>query len=91
MTTDRSEQEHEAEVQRIKEIFLKSAEEEAERIGKCLAQPDHKLLGQTEFNLRDAMLRVAARTLETHLAERAKKGATSGVAPFVHATVMRDL
>ena len=76
MTTDRSDQEHDAEVQRIKEIFLKAAEEEAERIGKCLAQPDNKLLGQTEFNLRDAMLRVAARTMETHLAECAKKRGT---------------
>ena len=76
MTTDRSQLEHEAEVQRIKEIFMKAAEEEAERIGQCLAQPDNKLLGQTEFNLRDAMNRVAARTLETHLAERAKKRAT---------------
>ena len=76
MTMDRSQQGQEAEVQRIKEIFMKAAEEEAERIGKCLAVPDNKLLGQTEFNLRDAMLRVAARTLETHLAERAKKGGT---------------
>jgi len=76
MTMDRSQQGQEAEVQRIKEIFMKAAEEEAERIGKSLAVPDNKLLGQTEFNLRDAMLRVAARTLETHLAERAKKGGT---------------
>jgi len=77
MSMDRTDTASEAEVQRVKEIFLQAAEEEADRVARMLAsKPDHELFGQTEFELRDAVHRVGARALERHANERAKKGGT---------------
>jgi hypothetical protein len=77
MSTDRTSDAYESEVQRVKEIFLRAAEEEADRVARMLAaKADRELFGQTEFELRDAVHRVGARTLQQHANERAKKGGT---------------
>jgi hypothetical protein len=54
------------------------ADPDLRRIADLLAsKPDHQLLGATEFELRDHLLRLGAKALEAALAER-KKGGTSG-------------
>ncbi len=67
------------EVDRIKALFLDAAEREAEGIAQLLAgSATEDLLGKTEFALRDAVLKLGAKTLEGAANERAKKKATKG-------------
>lgn len=57
---------------KLKPIF----EEERQRIAMLLAfKPDERILGEGEFELRDLVHALAARSLEVTLAER-KKGDT---------------
>jgi hypothetical protein len=50
-------------------------EQERMRIAKMLAnKPDRELFGQTEFELRDHLLQLGARSLEAAAQERQKKG-----------------
>lgn len=54
--------------------------DEARRLAELLASKDNAhLLGKTEFDLRDALHRLGAATLQIALAER-KKGGTKGLA-----------
>jgi hypothetical protein len=54
--------------------------EEARRLAELLASKDNAhLLGKTEFEVRDALHRLGAATLQTALQER-KKGGTKGPA-----------
>jgi len=79
MTTpvDRSEKE------RIKALFLEAAERDADAIAELLASSaTGDLLGKTEFALRDAVLRLGAKTLEDAANERAKKKGTKAAAPL---------
>ncbi len=66
-----------AEVQRVYEINKNAADDELWRMA-CLTvgKKDHELLGETEFQLRDLVLRIGARTLEAAVNDRRKKGAT---------------
>ena len=49
--------------------------DEAQRLAELLASKDNAhLLGQTEFELRDALHRLGAATLQTALEERKKGG-----------------
>jgi hypothetical protein len=66
-----------AEVQRVYEISRQAADEELWRMA-CLtvSKKDHELLGQTEFQMRDILLRIGASVLETGVNERRKKGGT---------------
>ena len=66
-----------AEAQRVFEVSQKAAEEELWRMA-CLTagKSDDKLLGETEFQMRDILLRIGAKTLETAVNERRKKGGT---------------
>lgn len=69
------------EVERIKALFLDAAEREAEAIAQLLGgSATEDLLGKTEFALRDAMLRLGAKTLEGAANERAKKRGTKAAA-----------
>ncbi len=73
---DRSEKE------RIKVLFLAAAERDADGIAELLAgSATEDLLGKTEFALRDAVLRLGAKTLENATNERAKKRGTKAAAP----------
>lgn len=66
----------EAEAQRLFEILQQSFLDEARHLARLLAaKPDNKLLGQTEFEVRDAVHRLGASVLQAALDER-KKGAT---------------
>jgi hypothetical protein len=72
-----------AEKERIKALFLEAAEGEAEAIAGLLAGSETEdLLGNTEFALRDAVLKLGARTLEGAVNERAKKRGTKVAAPL---------
>lgn len=75
-----------SEKDRIKALFLKVAEREAEAIAELLADsPTEDLLGKTEFVLRDAVHKLGAKTLEACTNERAKKRGTKEAAPLATA------
>jgi hypothetical protein len=75
--------EQEAEAQRLAAIIGKKAQEEVLHMARLLvSKPDHKLLGATEFEIRDRAHKLAASAIETALNER-KKGGTKGPASSV--------
>jgi hypothetical protein len=64
----------EAEAQRIADRVMALARVEAIQIGRLLAtRKDADLFGQTEFTVRDAVLRIGVGGLECALEERKKK------------------
>jgi len=68
--------EQEAQAQRLFELLQQPFLDEARRLARLLtAKPDSQVLGKTEFEIRDAVHRLGAKTLETALDER-KKGGT---------------
>jgi len=72
-----------AEAQRTFELMKKAAEEDLWRIACLMAgKPDDQLLGRTEFEVRDHILRIGAKVVETAVNGR-KKGGTKGAAPCV--------
>ena len=63
--------EKEAEAQELAARIRTTLDEEAERIAHLLVGKDVKdLFGQTEFDLRDLLLRVGAKAYELYLAEK---------------------
>lgn len=63
------------EEQKLFEALGPAFERERLRVAKMLAnKPDEKLFGETEFELRDHMLRLGAQSLEEAAAKRPKKG-----------------
>jgi len=67
--------EQEVEAQRLFELLQQPFLDEARALARLLAsKPDHQLLGKTEFEVRDAVHRLGAATLQTALAERKKGG-----------------
>jgi hypothetical protein len=72
--------EQQAEAQRIADVVMEAAREEVLTIAELLAsKPDDKLLGKTEFEVRDRVHKIGAKAIETALNER-KKGGTKGPA-----------
>jgi hypothetical protein len=70
--------EQEADAQHLADRVMIRTREEVLQIARLLvSKPDHQLLGQTEFEIRDRVHRIGAHALETALAER-KKGGTKG-------------
>jgi hypothetical protein len=68
--------EKEAEAQRLTDILMGRTREEVHQIARLLvSKPDHQLLGQTEFEVRDRVHKIGTQALETALNER-KKGGT---------------
>jgi hypothetical protein len=66
------------EARRIFDSMRQAADDELWRIAQLLAsKPDDKLLGKTEFEVRDRVHTIGAKAIETALNER-KKGATKG-------------
>ncbi len=81
-----SEQQLQSEKERIKALFLEAAERDADAIAELLAgSATEDLLGKTEFALRDAVLKLGAKTLEGASNERAKKKGTKVAVPLVAA------
>ena len=67
-----------AEAERLFQVLRPAVEDELRRLTQSLAsKPDDKLLGKTEFEVRDRVHQIGAKALETALHER-KKGATKG-------------
>jgi hypothetical protein len=72
--------EQEAEAQHLFDLLQQTFLDEARRFARLLAsKPDGQQLGQTEFEVRDQVHRLAATALETALNER-KKGGTKAPA-----------
>jgi hypothetical protein len=72
--------EQQAEAQRIADILMETAREEVVAIAELMAsKSDDKLLGKTEFEVRDRVHKIGAKAIETALNER-KKGGTRGPA-----------
>lgn len=68
----------EAEAARIEDILKAKATVEIKQIARLLASKSNReLLGQTEFQVRDAVHRVGAAGIDAALEER-KKGGTKG-------------
>ena len=70
-----------AEAQRVFEISQKAAEDELWRMA-CLtaSKEDNAMLGETEFQMRDMLLRIGANAIQAAVNERRKKGGTPGAA-----------
>ena len=69
------------EAQRVFEISQKAAEDELWRMACLTATKRHdEMLGETEFQMRDVLLRIGATALEAAVNERRKKGATQEAA-----------
>jgi hypothetical protein len=62
--------------ERIYQSLKQAAEADLRSLAELLAsKPDHQLLGQTEFEVRDRVHQIGAKALDTALDER-KKGGT---------------
>ena len=69
-----------AEAERLFELLRPRIEEELRQLTQLLAsKADHKLLGPTEFEVRDRVHKIGAQALEAALNGR-KKGATKAPA-----------
>lgn len=70
-----------AEAQRNFEVMKRAAEEDLWRIACLMAgKPDGQLLGRTEFEVREHVLRIGAKAIETAVNGR-KKGGTEAALP----------
>lgn len=71
--------EKEAQAQELAQTIAQAAQQELLEIARTLVDSDTStLFGQTEFQIRDIILKVAARAYQQHLAE--KKTATKAPA-----------
>ena len=62
-----------AEAEQIFQAFRDACEDEQWRIARLLAsKPDHELLGQTEYQVRDMVHRIGATAIQTALQGRKK-------------------
>ena len=67
--------EQEAEAERIEDIVRAGAAAEIRALARLLASKENRqLLGATEFQIRDAVLRIGSRALDAALSERKKRG-----------------
>jgi hypothetical protein len=92
MFTDGMTAEERAEAERLFEVTQEAMAEEQWRICCLMAsKKDAQLLGQTEFDLRDRVLRLGAIVLEAAVNQRCKKGATMAAALLArNASTTRD-
>ena len=67
-----------AEVQRFHDVLLKALDREIWQIAELMVgKRDDQLLGQTEFTLREKVLRIGAQVLEATVNDRKKGGITA--------------
>ena len=72
--------EQEDAAERLYQTIRSACDDDLRQVARLLAsKPDHKLLGETEFEVRDRVHKIGAKALETALNER-KKGGTKGPA-----------
>jgi hypothetical protein len=68
------------EAERIFQSLRQAVDSDLRSLAELLAsKPDRRLLGQTEFEVRDQVHKIGAKAIETALNER-KKGGTKGPA-----------
>jgi hypothetical protein len=78
MTTPELTPEQEAHAQELAKVVLKAMEQDVLRMTRLLAsKPDHQVLGQTEFQVRDIVHQIGAKAVQAELDARQKK-ATKG-------------
>ena len=78
MTTPEPTPEPEAHAQELAKVVLKAMEQDVLRMTRLLAsKPDHQVLGQTEFQVRDIVHQIGAKAVQAELDARQKK-ATKG-------------
>jgi hypothetical protein len=71
-----------AEVQRVHDVLSKAMDREIWRMAELMVgKRDDELFGETEFALRDKVLRMGAQALEATVNDR-KKGGTKAAASF---------
>ena len=71
-----------AEVQRVHDVLSKAMDREIWQIAELMvSKRDDQLLGETEFALRDKVLRMGAQALEATINDR-KKGGTKAAVSF---------
>ena len=67
--------EQEAHAQELAGTVLKTLEDDILKMTRLLAsKPDHQVLGSTEFQIRDLVHRIGAKTIQAELDARQKKG-----------------
>ena len=70
------------EVQRVHDVMLKAMEQEIWRMAEFMVtRRDDQLLGQTEFTLREKVLRMGAQALEATVDDRKKRGTRAAASP----------
>jgi hypothetical protein len=83
--------EQEAEARRIYDALKQTADADLMALARLLAaKPDAELLGATELQVRDRVLRTGARALEAALDGRKKGGTRGPAAPAPTATRRRS-
>jgi hypothetical protein len=76
-----------AEAQRNYEVMKSAMDDDVWRIATLMAgKADDELLGRTEFEVRDQVLRMGAKAVQTAVNGR-KKGGTEGAASYARAAV----
>ena len=66
--------EQEAHAQELAKTMLKALEGDVLQMTRLLAsKPDHQVLGQTEFQIRDLVHQIGAKALQAELEARQKK------------------
>jgi hypothetical protein len=66
--------EQEAHAQELAQTMLKALEGDVLQMTRLLAsKPDHQVLGQTEFQIRDLVHKIGAKALQAELEARQKK------------------
>ena len=80
-----------AEAQRTFEVMKKAAEGDLWRIACLMAgKPDSELLGRTEFEVRDQVLQMGARAIETAVNGRKKRGIKGAASSVRNVAAMPD-
>jgi hypothetical protein len=74
MTTPDLTPEQEAHAQEMAQTLLKAVEADLLKMTRLLAsKPDHQVLGQSEFQIRDIVHQIGAKTIQAELDARQKK------------------
>jgi len=81
-----------SEVQRIHDVLLKAMDREIWQIAELMVgKRDDQLFGETEFTLRDKVLRMGAQALEATVDDRKKRGTKAAALPARTAAKTRVL
>ena len=79
------------EVQRVHDVVLKALEKDVWQLARLMVtKRDDQLLGQTEFELRDRVLRMGAQALEATVNDRKKRGTKAAASSAPTVPTMRD-